>query len=81
MSKGNLEGMEWLQDRMSALELTSLEQVAQRCGLNRGNLFRYFNFETRPSIDVLPLLCVGLKSSPEEVLMALGIQVSRKPSK
>lgn len=81
MVDSNLEGMEWLQARMQMLELTSLEQVAKRCGLNRGNLYRYFNFETRPSIDVLPQLCVGLKASPEEILKALGIQVSKNRSK
>ena len=66
---------------MSQLGMSSLEQAAIGCGLNRGNLYRYFNFETRPSIDVIPLLCEGLKASPEEVLIALGIQVSRKFSK
>ena len=74
-------GSEWLEERMVALGLTSLEQVAQRCSLNRGNLHRYFSFETRPSIDVIPLLCEGLEASPEEVLRALGIQTSRKFSK
>lgn len=73
--------MDWLQERMDALGLTSLEQVATRCGLNRGNLYRYFSFETRPSIDVLPLLCEGLDASPQDVLRALGIQVSKKREK
>jgi transcriptional regulator with XRE-family HTH domain len=77
----NLEGMDWLHERMQSLGLSSLEQVAERCGLNRGNLYRYFSFETRPSIDVLPPLCEGLKSSPEEVLRALGIQVAKNRSK
>lgn len=75
------EGMDWLHNRMQDLGLASLEQVAERCGLNRGNLHRYFNFETRPSIDVIPQLCVGLEVSPEEILRALGIQVSKKRSK
>lgn len=59
---------------MAELELASLEDAAQRCGLNRGNLYRYFNFETRPSIDVIPKLCEGLDASPLDVLRALGIQ-------
>ena len=76
-----LTGSEWLEDRMATLGLTSLEQAAQRCSLNRGNLYRYFSFETRPSIDVIPLLCEGLDASPEEVLRALGIQSPKKERK
>jgi transcriptional regulator with XRE-family HTH domain len=78
VTKRMLSGLEWLEDRMDALGLTSLEQAAQRCSLNRGNLYRYFSFETRPSIDVIPLLCEGLDASPEEVLRALGIQSPKK---
>jgi hypothetical protein len=68
-------GMDWLLDRMEELNLNSLEDAAERCGLNRGNLYRYFKFETRPSIDVLPALCEGLEASPQEILVALGIQI------
>ena len=67
-------GMDWLQERMVALDMESLEDAARACGLNRGNLHRYFSFQTRPSIDVLPKLCEGLQASPLEVLRALGIQ-------
>ena len=59
---------------MEELGLGSLEEAATRCNLNRGNLYRYFNFETRPSIDVIPKLCQGLDVAPLEVLRALGIQ-------
>jgi transcriptional regulator with XRE-family HTH domain len=68
-------GMKWLQDRMAALDMDSLEQAAAACGINRGSLYRYFSFEQRPSIDVLPLLCSGLQASPLEVLRALNIQI------
>jgi transcriptional regulator with XRE-family HTH domain len=68
-------GMAWLQDRMAALDMESLEQAAAACGINRGSLYRYFSFEQRPSIDVLPLLCSGLQASPLEVLRALNIQI------
>ncbi len=78
VAKTQLIGSAWLELRMSTLGLTSLEQAAQRCSLNRGNLYRYFSFETRPSIDVIPLLCEGLDASPEEVLRALGIQSPKK---
>ena len=68
-------GIDWLYGRLEELGLNSLEQAAERCGLNRGNLYRYSMWETRPSIDVLAALCEGLDSSPEEVLKALGIQI------
>ena len=67
-------GTEWLHERMNALGMQSLEDAAQACGINRGNLHRYFSFETRPSIDVLPKLCEGLQAAPLDVLRALGIQ-------
>ncbi len=59
---------------MAQLGFDTLEDAAKACDLNRGNLYRYFAFETRPSIDVLPKLCEGLDASPLEVLQALGIQ-------
>ncbi len=74
-------GIEWLQDRMKDLGLGSLEAAALECGLNRGTLYRYFMFETRPSIDLLPQLCEGLKASPQEILVALGIQLPKSGSK
>ena len=75
MAKKSSEGMDWLYAQLEKLGLTSLEQAAERCGLNRGNLYRYFTWETRPSIDLLAALCEGLESSPEEVLKALGIKI------
>lgn len=69
------KSIDWLYERMKELDLSSLEQAAERCGLNRGNLYRYFTWETRPSIDVLASLCEGLESSPEEILRALGINI------
>ena len=74
--KGIIVGLDWLYDRMEVLGLSTLEEAAVRCGMNRGTLYRYFTFETRPSIDVLPRLCKGLEASPLEVLRALGIQVN-----
>lgn len=71
-------GIDWLYGRMAELGLNSLEETAERCNINRGNLYRYFKFETRPSIDVIPALCKGLESSPLEILTALGIQTPKK---
>ena len=67
-------GLDWLYKKMDEFEYSSLQAVAEACDLNRGNLYRYFALETRPSIDLLPKLCNGLHASPLEVLTALGIQ-------
>jgi transcriptional regulator with XRE-family HTH domain len=75
VAKNSKEGIDWLYERMTDLGLSSLEQAAELCGLNRGNLYRYFTWETRPSIDILPSLCKGLESSPDEILQALGINI------
>ena len=78
MAAKTLTGIDWLYSRMAELGLNSLEETAERCGLNKGNLYRYFKFETRPSIVVIPALCEGLETSPLEVLTALGIQTPNK---
>lgn len=64
-------GMPWLRSRMSDLGYVSLEEVAQKIGINRGNLYRYFTMENRPSIALLPAICRTLEASYEEVLKAL----------
>jgi len=66
-------GLEWLRERMDVLGYRSLEEVAQQIGINRGNLYRYFSLETRPSVALLPDLCHALDCSPAEVLKALEI--------
>jgi transcriptional regulator with XRE-family HTH domain len=68
-----LTGMEWLRARMEKLGYSSLEEVAQEIHINRGNLYRYFSLETRPSVALLPDLCRVLKASPAEMLKALEI--------
>jgi len=64
-------GMRWLRSRMDELGYTSLEQVAQQIGINRGNLHRYFTLENRPSIALLPAMSKTLQASYEEILQAL----------
>lgn len=78
MNAKPLTGIDWLYGRMAELGLNSLKETAERCNLNRGNLYRYFKFETRPSIDVIPALCQGLETSPLEIPTALGIQTPNK---
>jgi transcriptional regulator with XRE-family HTH domain len=58
---------------MDSLGYGSLEAVAQEIGINRGNLYRYFSLETRPSVALLPDMCRALKASPAEILKALEI--------
>jgi transcriptional regulator with XRE-family HTH domain len=69
----NKTGLEWLRARMEKLGYNSLEEVAQEIQINRGNLYRYFSLETRPSVALLPDLCRVLKASPADILKALEI--------
>lgn len=69
----DLTGLDWLRTRMDKLGFTSLEDVAREIGINRGNLYRYFSLETRPSVALLPDLCRALKTSPADILKALEI--------
>ena len=66
-------GLVWLRARMEKLGYNSLEEVANEIGINRGNLYRYFSLETRPSVALLPDLCRALKASPADILKALEI--------
>jgi hypothetical protein len=70
-----LTGMAWLRYRMDQCGYTSLQQVAEAADLNRGNLWRYFMLETRPSIDVLPRLGEALDASIYDVLAALEVEL------
>ena len=69
----NVTGLVWLRARMDKLGYKSLEEVANEIGINRGNLYRYFSLETRPSVALLPDLCRALKASPADILKALEI--------
>lgn len=66
------ETAEWLRARMSALQVTGLEELHQRTGIDRGSLSRYFRQERVPKIDVIGPLCEALEVSPETLLIALG---------
>jgi len=69
-----LTGTDWLRSHMEQNGWSTYEEVAQRCGINRGNLHRYFSFETRPSIDMIPVLCNALKVEIYELLDALEVE-------
>ena len=66
------ETAQWLRTRMSALNMTGLEELHQRTGIDRGSLSRYFRQERVPKIDVVGPLCEALEVSPETLLIALG---------
>ena len=57
---------------MFALEIESLEDLAQRSGLDRGTVYRYFNRQQAPGARNIQPLCVALEVEPEELLRALG---------
>lgn len=60
---------------MDDLGYSSLEQVSQLVGINRGNLYRYFTFQNEPSLSLLPILCKVLQATPEEILEALKLDI------
>ena len=66
------QSMDWLFERMSALEISSLDHLAELTEIDKGTLSRYFRHERRPSIDMVPPLCQALKVSVENLLVVLG---------
>lgn len=67
------ETYSWLRDRMQKLGYTSLEQLASETGINRGNIYRYFTQEQRPSVALVEPLCQVLKVTPQALLIGLGV--------
>ena len=70
-----LIGLEWLDSKMLELGYVSYQEVADKIGTNKGNLYRYFSLENSPSIKLLPKLCEVFESSPHEILRALSIRL------
>ena len=67
------ETWEWLRARMDKLSIKSLDELSEICGINKGNLSRYFHQKQRPTVDVLVPLCEALQVSPKTLLSALGV--------
>ena len=67
------ETWEWLRGRMDKLSIKSLDELSELCGINKGNLSRYFHQKQRPTVDVLVPLCEALQVSPKTLLSALGV--------
>jgi transcriptional regulator with XRE-family HTH domain len=62
----------WLRERMGELEIVSLEDLAQRCGSDKGNISRIFHQQQRPRVDALEPLAFGLEVSVYELLVRIG---------
>jgi transcriptional regulator with XRE-family HTH domain len=72
------ESNEWLVQKMKLAGISTLEDLAQISGIDRGTLSRYFHQERRPSIDVIAPICEALNVSPETLLIALGALPKKK---
>ena len=70
-----IDGLDWLYAQMELIGLTSLQEAADACGIDKAALWRYFNGDNRPSIDRLTSLCRGLQVSLDELLIALNVHV------
>ena len=70
-----IDGLDWLYAQMELIGLTSLQEAADACGIDKAALWRYFNGDNRPSIDRLPSLYRGLQVSLDELLVALNVHV------
>ena len=66
------ESAEWLQTRLSNLQIGTLQRLSEMTEIDKGTLSRYFRHERRPSIDCIGPLCQALKTSPEQLLKVLG---------
>jgi transcriptional regulator with XRE-family HTH domain len=71
-SRAALRSAAWLRGRMAELEIASLEELAQRSGIDRGTIYRYFNRQQEPGAHNLQPLCDALEVDAEGLLQALG---------
>jgi len=67
-----VESADWLQTRLSNLQIGTLQNLSDKSGIDKGTLSRYFRQERRPSIDCIGPLCLALEISPEQLLKVLG---------
>jgi len=66
------QSLTWLRSRMSELEISSLDELAERTGSDKGNLSRIFHQQQRPRVDALEPLAFGLEVSVYELLVRIG---------
>lgn len=62
----------WLRSRMDELSIGSLDELAELCGSDKGNLSRIFRQQQRPRVDALEPLASGLQVSVYELLVRIG---------
>lgn len=62
----------WLRVRMEELGIGSLDELAERCASDKGNLSRIFRQQQRPRVDALEPLAIGLEVSVYELLVRIG---------
>ena len=57
---------------MNELGINSLEELADRCASDKGNISRIFRQHQRPRVDALEFLASGLEISVYELLVRIG---------
>lgn len=57
---------------MAELDISSLDELAERCGSDKGNISRIFHQQQRPRVDALEPLAHGLEVSVYELLVRIG---------
>lgn len=62
----------WLRARMVELNIASLEELADSCGSDKGNISRIFHQQQRPRVDALEPLALGLEINVYELLVRIG---------
>ena len=63
----------WLEKALAGAGMSSLGELADVTGINKGTLSKYFNGKQVPSVAVIPRLCSALNVSPESLLIGLGV--------
>jgi transcriptional regulator with XRE-family HTH domain len=66
------QSVAWLRSRMAELEIGTLDELADRCGSDKGNISRIFRQQQRPRVDALEPLAIGLDISVYELLIRIG---------
>lgn len=63
----------WVRARMAELGVSSLDELAKRCGSDKGNLSRIFRHLQSPRVDALEPLAAGLDVGVYELLVRIGV--------
>lgn len=66
------ESQSWLKYHLEKSGITTLSNLADITGINKGTLSKYFRHLQRPTIDVVAVLSKAFKVKAEEILYGLG---------